>query len=112
VSQIRGGWNINGNGYGGFMWIEGVDGQGNLLGSSTVYGQPIRGFWDEASGRLTFMRIINAADPSTMQIYTGYLMPPQDNMQLAIAGTFEAFIGTGATASKPSYGWYAISGAD
>jgi hypothetical protein len=107
MASIKGPWKINGNGHPGDLWIEGVDAQGNLLPTCTVYGQPIRGFWDDASGRITFMRIINAADPSTIQVYTGHFMAPQAGATEAMAGTFEAFVGTGGSAKAPFYGWFA-----
>lgn len=105
----RGPWNINGNGYSGLLWIEGVDSQGNLLiPSSTVYGQQIIGFWDDSAQKITFMRIIEPENPSTFQIYTGYLMQSQTDRSLAFAGSFEAFQGTGAVANRVIYGWYAL----
>ena len=108
MPNIRGPWDINGNGYTGQLWIEGVDAQGNLLPSSTVFGgEPILGFWDDAASRLTFMRY-NNGDPSSFQIYTGYLMISQADQSLSFAGSFEAFQGTGATANRPVYGWYAV----
>ena len=103
MTNPRGPWNINGNGFLGNLWIEGFDAAGNLLPSSTDFG-----FWDDRSGKLTFMRVIDPADPSTFQIYTGYLMEPQPDAPLAFAGSFEAFAGTGAVAERVLYGWYAI----
>jgi len=108
MTQIKGPWNINGNGYPGLLWIEGVDPQGNLIPSSTVYGDPILGFWDDTAGRLTFVRVINAGDPSANQVYTGYVMKSQEDGSLALAGSFEAFAGTGAVARRTVYGWYAL----
>ena len=108
MSDPRGPWNINGNGYPGLLWIEGVDALGNLLSSSTVYGNPIIGFWDAAAQKITFLRVINSGDPSSLQIYTGYLMQPQTGGSLALAGSFEAFQGTGAVAERVVYGWYAL----
>jgi|SRR5580765_4044175 len=108
MTNPRGPWNINGNGFPGLLWIEGFDVAGNLLPSSTVYGQSIFGFWDDRSGKLTFMRLIDPAVPSSFQIYTGYLMEPQPNASLAFAGSFEAFAGTGAVAERVIYGWYAV----
>ncbi|HEY0457318.1 MAG TPA: hypothetical protein VGE41_13185, partial [Verrucomicrobiae bacterium] len=95
-------------GYSGQLWIEGIDANGNLLGSSTVYGQTIIGFWDDQSWKLTFMRLIDKGNPSSFQIYTGYLMQSQDNGSLAFAGSFEAFQGSGAVARRVVYGWYAV----
>lgn len=102
----KGPWNVNGNGYAGLLWIEGVDAQGNLLPNSTIYGDKIYGFWDDAAQRLTFVRVINPADPTAQQIYLGYLMESQADRSLAFAGFFHAFSGTGAVARRVEYGWY------
>lgn len=99
-------WNINANGFSGTLSIQQVDAQGNLSASS-VFGNDILGFWDESSQKLTFIRLSNPALPSTFQIYTGYLMPPQPDTILALAGSFEAFPGTGGTAQQSLFGWFA-----
>jgi hypothetical protein len=54
------------------------------------------------------MRLIDKGNPSSFQIYTGYLMQSQDNGSLAFAGSFEAFQGSGAVARRVVYGWYAV----
>lgn len=101
-------WFLNGNGFTGDLTITSIDGNGNL--SATVYGgQQTTGFWDEAAQKITFLRIINAADPSTSQVFTGYLF---QNIQgkdtvYTLTGSFEAFAGTGAVAQRTLYGWYA-----
>ena len=111
MPNIRGPWNIVGNGYSGQLWIEGIDANGNLLPNSTVYnGDKIIGFWDDTAQKLTFMRLVDSGDPSTFQIFTGYLMHSQDDGSLALAGSFEAFQGTGAVAQRIIYGWYALRG--
>ena len=102
----NGSWKINGNGFTGTLFIEGVDSQGNLLPNSTVYGNPIIGFWDEPSQRIMFMRIIASNDPSTFQIFTGYYMTGQPGVADALAGSFEAFRGTAASAHRVAYGWF------
>ena len=101
----NGSWNINANGFAGTLFIEGVDPQGNLLPNSTVFGNPIIGFWDDFSQRIMFMRIIASNDPSTFQIFTGYYMAGQPGIADALAGSFEAFRGTGANAQRVTYGW-------
>jgi hypothetical protein len=107
MAAPNGNWDINANSSLGELFIQSVDPQGNLVGS-TVFGQPILGFWDEGSMKLTFMRIINQNDPSTYQIYTGYYMDPQTPGELpALAGSFEAFGGTGGIAQRVVFGWYA-----
>ena len=101
-------WYINANGFSGTLSIQEVDAQGNLSGSS-VFGNEILGFWDESSQKLTFMRLFGPDNPSTFQIYTGYLMVPQPGVTLALAGTFEAFQGSGGTAQQSLFGWFATA---
>jgi hypothetical protein len=100
------------NGFSGEPKIDPPDASGNITG--TVYGDPIIGFWDETSLRIVFMRLINANDPSTFQLYTGYqstnpvtvFNPPGSVTQLTLAGTFEGFAGSRATAQRVVYGWF------
>jgi hypothetical protein len=103
-------WRIDGNGYVGPMSIS-VDSNGNVTG--TAYGNSIFGFYDSTSGKITFMRLIGS-DPTTHQIFTGYLFRDCTSYCVApagftLAGTFEAFSGTGASAQRSVYGWYAKS---
>ena len=85
------------------------DAQGNLGANCTIYGQRIFGLWNASAQMLTFMRIISPSDPSTFQVYTGYLMQPQpgSGFLVSLAGPFQAFPGSGAVAQRPLYGWYA-----
>jgi hypothetical protein len=55
------------------------------------------------------MRITTASDPTTFQVFTGYLMQPQPGtgFVVTLAGSFEAFAGSGGSARRPLYGWYA-----
>ena len=99
-------WDINANGWSETLSIQGIDAQGNLSGSS-VFGNPIFGFWDEPAQKITFMRVSNPNDPSTFQIYTGYLMESSTDGSLALAGTFVAFQGSGGTAQRDIFGWLA-----
>jgi len=103
-------WTVNGNGYPGTLVIRSIDTHGNLA-HSTIYDQPIIGFWDDRAQKLTFMRLINRDDPSTFQIFTGYLMRGVNDGALALAGSFEGFSGTGAVAERVIYGWYATANA-
>lgn len=102
-------WFLNGNSFTGDLTINSVDANGNL--SATVYGgEQTTGFWDEAAQKITFLRIINAADPSTSQVFTGYLFQnvnAEGNIDYHLAGSFEAFAGTGAVAQRILYGWFA-----
>lgn len=103
ASLKLGNWEINGNGFKGALAIKQIDAQGNIVGGSTVYDHKLLGFWDEGSRKITFMRVVNAADPASLQIYTGYLMG--DNATLA--GSFVGFGGSGATAQRSVFGWFA-----
>ncbi len=114
MALVTGTWTINANGFIGELTIASVDAQGNLTG--TVFGNQILGFWDEPSQKITFLRVINPADPSTLQIYTGYLfsggenLNPEGNVPFYLTGSFEAFAGTGGVAHRVLYGWYARVG--
>ena len=104
-------WKINANGYEGNLKLTSIDLQGKLHG--TVYGNPIFGFWDEVSKKITFMRLCEPNDPSTFQIYTGYLftnpIKPDagGTLTYTLTGFFEAFSGTGGVAQRVLYGWFA-----
>lgn len=97
-----GNWTINGNGFQDKLVISQIDSEGKLLNSS-AFGNKVLGFWDEASRKITFMRLVNPSDPSTFQVYTGYLM----NDGKTLAGSFEAFQGSGASAKQSVFGWFA-----
>ncbi len=96
-----GDWQINGNGCSGTLAVS-VDGNGNVTG--TVYGDPIQGFWDDGAQKLTFLRTPNS-DPSSSQIYTGYLF--ESIFTYTLAGSFQGFAGTGGAARRAVYGWLA-----
>lgn len=56
------------------------------------------------------MRIIEQNDPSKLQVFTGYLFQTRAggaDAQYTLAGSFEAFAGTGAVAERVLYGWVA-----
>jgi hypothetical protein len=100
-------WTVNANGYGGALLIGGVS-NGNFSG--LFLGNPIKGFWSESSQKLVFWRAIGA-NPDNIQIYTAYKFlanSGQPNGSHRLAGYFEAFAGTGASAIRSVFGWYAI----
>lgn len=106
-SLPTGTWNINQNSHKGKLIITSVDAAGKVSG--TVFGNTIQGFWDEDAKKITLMRIINAANPSTIQILTGYMFRNSSgsDAEFTLAGSFEAFSGTGGTAQRHVFGWYA-----
>jgi len=107
-------WELNANGDRGPLQILAVDRQGELRG--TLFGKALVGFWDERAQQILFVRILDPADPSTAQLFTGYLfrnaggLRGVGNATHTLAGSFTALAGTGATASRPVYGWYAQQG--
>jgi hypothetical protein len=111
MTLLTGTWKINANGFEGDLNIDSVDSQGNLSG--TVFGNNILGFWDDVAMKITFIRVVDPSNPSTFQIYTGFLFqnPTQpdagDNVTFTLTGSFEAFSGTGAVAQRVVYGWFA-----
>jgi hypothetical protein len=108
----EGTWFVDANGFTGNLVIDPVRPNGTVTGS--LFGDEIRGFWTESSQKLVFYRAINgsraATPPEQIQIYTAYQFPadvshPAGSQRLA--GSFEAFAGTGATSERNVFGWYA-----
>ena len=107
-------WAYTNNGHVGNLALT-VDSAGNVTGTMTdtgVTGNPVKGFWDSSSLKLTFYRAINGTTsetpPDFIEIFTGYMFPCNVSAPAAqcLAGTFEAFAGTGATAQKTVFGWF------
>jgi hypothetical protein len=108
-------WTIDANGFLGELDIEWIDSAGNLGG--TAYGQPMFGFWDEDAKKITFMRVIDPYNPSSLQIFTGYMFVDPlfwagngGSTSYTLAGYFEGFAGTGASAKRSVWGWHAQQG--
>jgi len=95
-------WMMNANGHFADLNIS-VAGDGSLSGD--MAGDQILGLWDEASRKIVFTRLPNSNDPLTAQVFTGYLII-QDEWYF-LAGSFEAFEGTSATARRAVFGWKA-----
>jgi hypothetical protein len=93
-------WSINANGYVGVLEVTSIDIVGNLTG--TLFGTPITGYWDGSARRMTFETKKASIE---IQVYTGYLV--QEGPTAILAGSFEAFSGTGATATRDVYAWRA-----
>ena len=103
-------WSINANGQKGELKINSVNTQGNITG--TVFSNPIIGFFDGPLGKITFTRIINESDPSTFQVYTGYIFDNFCGHHCAYAtltGSFQTFSHSEDTTAEKAgvYGWYA-----
>jgi hypothetical protein len=106
-------WNVNGNGSKGKLHISGVDGIGNILPGSTIYGQPIFGFYDFTSARINFIRVLGPLVPYTLfnptqqQVFNGYLFADPTTATWYLAGDFTAYQGSGGAAQRITYGWFA-----
>jgi hypothetical protein len=103
AAVLGGIWNINANGFLGTLNVQSVDPAGRLSG--TIFNNPMIGFWNEPSRCLTIIRIPAPGDPSQMQIYSGYLIQNQGAQSFSLAGSFDAFAGTGGTARRNRFGW-------
>ena len=108
AADVTGAWEVNANGQVGTLSITAAT-AGKLAGK--LFGNNINGYFDNASGRIAFVRIINSSDPKANQIFTGYFM--QDKVPQApflfvyhLAGTFQAFDGGGGTVPRNVFGWY------
>lgn len=97
-------WHINANGFQGSLIITSVGPNGRL--TRTVYGNQIDGFWDEGALKVIFIREpAGATNYSAVQVYTGYLF--QNPHVYTLAGSFEAFAGSGGLAQRNVFGWFA-----
>jgi hypothetical protein len=102
-----GDWSVNGNGSHGTLHISGIDVAGNIEPGSTIYGNPIVGFYDSTSGRISFIRALGSTAIYD-QVYNGYIFRDLPNPSLYfLAGDFAAYKGGGGVAQRINYGWYA-----
>ncbi len=101
-------WSITANGFHDVLNLTGVDANGNLSPTSTVFGNPIVGVWDGLSEKIEFIRVVSS-HPKTYQVYTGYLMDRSAAMhqQFVFAGSFIAFGASGNIPQRTVYGWFA-----
>jgi hypothetical protein len=70
------------------------DDNGNLSG--TLAGSQLMGFWDADAMRAVFLRIQDPTDPTSIQVFTGYLSSSVqgiDQLAYTLAGTYQAFAG-------------------
>lgn len=111
ATLVNGNYQVNANGYVGSLTLS-VDGSGNVTG--TIYNDKISGFWDEDGKKITFLRIPSSGKSDAYQVYTGYWwqnaladLKAGSGLRHFLAGSFEAFKGTGAVAQRILYGWSA-----
>jgi hypothetical protein len=108
----KGDWTILADGVQGTLTIRGVDGEGNLDAQLLLAGrpteEPLIGFWDDVSKKITFLRVYAPNAPSDSQVYTGfYFNVSGTDVTHTLTGFLEAFAGTGGVAQRVLYGWYA-----
>ena len=103
-------WNVNANSFGGTLVINQIDANDSSL-QGVIFGDSIRGFWDEVAQKITFIRIPNNNDAAQSQIYTAYLFQNQNgplDTIFTLAGYFEALSApAGGTAQRNLFGWFA-----
>ena len=66
---------------------------------------------DGEAAKLTFVRIPKLKQPDVYQFYTGYRFSWSEAdgaLRHALAGSFEAFAGSGAKYQRVTFGWYAL----
>jgi hypothetical protein len=107
-------WEVNAGGDRGPLQLVSVSHQGELRG--TLFGTEIVGLWNDVAQQLIFVRLLNPVDPSTAPLFTGCRFRTPGGLRgvgtatYTVAGSYTALVGTGATASRAVYGWYAQQG--
>ena len=106
-------WNLQGDFLDGTLSIDTIDPTGNLT-QVTLDGENLLGFWDEDAQKLTFLRTNSPPNaPATPEflarliVFTGYLISNEAGA-LAFAGSYQSLQGSGATAHRSVFGWYAL----
>jgi hypothetical protein len=106
-------WTVNANGHQDTLRFS-YTSQGSVSGF--MYGDRIIGFWDHNSQKIIFMRLDNPSDPTSFQIYTGFLFKDTTTNSLGnplcyqtLSGSFLTPAGAGGSATRNEYGWYAQS---
>ena len=103
-------WNLQGDVLDGTLVIDGLDANGNFT-NVTLDGEQLIGLWDDTGQKITFLRC-NCPIPVTREylpgliVFTGYLLSDEGG-NLTFAGTYQSFQGSGATAGRSTFGWYA-----
>ncbi len=106
--QSLGSWQFQANGVEGRLNLT-DDGNGNLSGTINDDEQVI-GFWDADASRVTLLRISDSTDPTSVQVYTGYLSSHViglDMVAYSLVGSYQAFSGPQVNAQKNVFGWTA-----
>jgi len=91
-----------------------VTGWYETSGGVDISYDPVKGFWSAAGRKLTIYRAIGGTtantSPEQIQVFTGYMFPASVSSPSGpqrLAGFFEAFAGTGGSAARSVFGWFA-----
>jgi len=99
-------WKMNVNSYYGSLFIDTIDVHNNITGRTRLVNEQeikIFGAWDEATGKLSFIRQVAGNDVNQMQSFTGFLFNDGDGKTLV--GTAQVYKGN--TINGFNVGWYA-----
>jgi hypothetical protein len=85
-----------------------IEPDGTLTG--TAFGDQVTGFWDADRSTLTFMRNPSDRTNDRHQLYRaqGFTVQTATGSMEVLAGSYEAFAGTGARADANRFGWFAV----
>lgn len=101
-------WQFQANGVEGKLSLA-DDGNGNLSGNING-SQQVLGFWDAAALKVTFLGIPDPANPTSVEVYTGYLSSHVvgiDMVAYNLVGSYQAFSGSNVNAQQNQFGWTA-----
>jgi len=104
AEELAGEWWIKGNETWGALVIQ-VANNGNVTG--TIYDQPIRGTFEDATGKITFKRMRNDSDGQGIQLWTGVLTHVDGSQPpvYRLAGTFQSIAGPEFGRPDTDYSW-------
>jgi hypothetical protein len=106
-------WHLVTNGHIGTLEIAGVSNTGEITGIVTVASLPPAkldhsAFWNETTQEIKFIVNSHPDKPETSQFYVGYLFPlSQQQSKWTLTGYFAAFEGSGGSANRSAFGWFA-----
>ena len=98
-------WTIEANGFRGFLNTN-VARNGFVTG--TVFGNPIRGWYDVPSGKMTFLRFVTGGSIAGInnQLYEGYIQMSTITRGITLTGSFIT-VGDGTSAQLNKFSWVA-----
>ena len=103
-------WQANLNGTIGTLAITSVDTSGVVTG--TINSNPVSGYWDEISAKLTIISGLAEQQAPAYVFYTAFLAADQFRMPGLTGGTISTLAGyyidfKNGTADQHVFGWYA-----